>query len=105
MSIIPLRQTVTVYKPGEKDRWHDPEDYTSEELPARVDEKTKVVTNQAGEEVVTSLEIVLDGLADIGYSDEIKYVDEFDRETRRKPVTVEPVRNLAGKAFFTVVYL
>lgn len=105
MAIIPLKQEVTIHRGGSTDDWGYPLPGEIITYKARVDEKTEVVQNQAGEEVVTGVQIWLDKLADIRYSDEICYIDELERETKRKPVKIEPVRGINGKAVLTTVYL
>lgn len=105
MAIVPLKQTITVHRGGGTDDWGYPTTGTTTEYKARVDEKTEVVQNQAGQEVVTGVQIMLDKLTDIRYSDEISYTDELGRTTKRKPVRIEPVRMINGKAVLTLVYL
>lgn len=105
MALVPLKQKITVHRGGGTDDWGYPILGETFEYKARVDEKTEVVQNQAGNEVVTGVQIMLDKLADIRYSDEISYTDELGRQTKRKPVKIEPVRMINGKAVLTVVYL
>jgi hypothetical protein len=105
MALVPLKQKITVHRGGGKDEWGYPIPGETFEYKARVDEKTEKVLNQAGEEAVTGVEIMLDRLADVRYSDEIEYMDELGRQTKRKPVKIEPVRMINGKAVLTVVYL
>ncbi len=105
MALVPLKQQITIHRGGGKDEWGYPIPGKTIELKARVDEKTEVVQNQAGTEVVTGVQIMLDKLADIRYSDEISYTDELGRQTKRKPIRIEPVRMINGKAVLTVVYL
>jgi len=105
LAIVPLRQKVKVHKPDGEDEWGYPIEGETIEKDARVDEKTNTVTNPAGEEKVTGMEIMLDGLADVEYEDEIEFTDELDRTTKRKPEKIEPVRDIVGRAILTVVYL
>lgn len=105
MAMIPLKQKITVHRGGGTDDWGYPIPGETIEKKARVDEKTEIVQNQVGEEVVTGVQIMLDKLVDIRYSDEVEYVDEIGRQTKRKPVKIEPVRGINGKAILTVVYL
>jgi hypothetical protein len=105
MPIIPLKQKVTVFRSGGVDDWGYELPGTTIEMKARVDEKTETVVTPAGEEAVTGVQITLNKLADIRYSDEISYIDELGRKTKRKPVKIEPIRGINGKAILTVVYL
>lgn len=105
MALIPLKQSITVTRAGESDGWGGSSTTESFTLKARVDEKTQVVQNQIGDEVVSSCEIMLDKLADIRYDDDITYIDELGRKVERKPLRIEPIRAINGKALMTVVYL
>lgn len=105
MAIIPLRQKITVYKSGGIDEWGYEVPGETIEMNARVDEITEVVTNFAGEEAVTGVQVTLNKMAGIHYNDEISYTDELGRNIKRKPVKIEPIRGINGKAILTVVYL
>lgn len=105
MPIIPLKQSILITRAGDSDGWGGNTSSETFELKARVDEKTQVVQNQFGDEVVSSCEILLDKLADIRYNDDIKYEDELGRKVERKPLRIEPVRAINGKAILTAVYL
>lgn len=105
MSLIPLKQTITVSKATVSDGWGGRVPGATLTLKARVSEETNVVTNQAGEEAVTSLRITLDKLADISYDDAITYTNELGVTVTRSPVKIEPKRGLNGKALLTEVYV
>jgi hypothetical protein len=105
MAFIPLKQTVTITKSGGLDGWGLPISGTSIALKARVTEETRVVTNQAGEEAVASLRVILDKLADISYDDTLTYTDENGVTVSRKPLRIEIKRGISGKPILTEVYV
>lgn len=105
MALIPLKQTVTVIRQGEVDRWGNP--VTPEQripLKCRVDESSQKVQNSIGDEVVAGMEITLDKLVDIRYSDQLEYTNELNITIKRTPIKIEIVRALNGKPILTVVY-
>lgn len=105
VAIIPLKQEVTIHRGGGTDDWGYPLPGEISTYKARVDEKTETVVTPAGDEAVTGVQIMLNKLADVRYSDEISYIDELGRQTKRKPVKIEPIRGINGKALLTAVYL
>ncbi|KQL18854.1 hypothetical protein [Cytobacillus solani] len=113
MAIIPLKQTVTVKRKGETDRWGieiTPDiEFT---LKCRVDEGAKLTrrtSQQPGavqtlsEEVVSSAQILFDKFTDIRLTDEILYTDESGNTRVYLPINVSRVRGLNGKAVLTEV--
>lgn len=100
-----MKQTVIVRRPGGKDVWNNPIPGEEFEYPCRIDEKTEVVVNQLGEEVVSSAEILLWGLVDIRYDDTIEFTNEIGVKVSRKPTRIEVVRWFDGKPRYTVVYV
>lgn len=105
MAIIPLKQTVEVTKAGVSDGWGNAVPGEVVTLKARVTEETNIVTNQAGEEAVTGLRIILDKLADISYDDVITYTNELDVTVARKPVKIGIKRWLSSKAAITELFV
>lgn len=104
MAVIPLNQRV-VYTPVTRDDWGDTAPGTPVELPARVTEEAELVRNQAGEEVLTNLRIILDGLADVDYDGEFEYTNELGATVRRQAQAIKVVRGIGGEAWLTVVSL
>lgn len=106
MALIPLKQTVHINRPGETDEWGEvitePQRFP---VKCRVDERSQVVQNQLGDEVVSGAEITFDKLADIRYTDLIEYTNELDVTIKRNPIRIEPVRMINGKATLTAVYI
>lgn len=100
-----MKQTVTIRRPDGRDDWGNPIPGETYEYPCRVDEKTQVITNQYGEEAVSSAEIMLWKLVDIRYDDVIEFTNELGVTIKRKPVKIEPLRWFDGKPRYTVVYV
>jgi len=105
MAIIPLKQTVTVTKPGKDDGWGGNESGAILTYRARVSEETNVVTNQYGEEATTSLRIILDKLPDVSYDDAITYTNELGVTVARRPESIEVKRGINGKPLITEVFV
>lgn len=106
MAFTPLKQTVTIIRPGEEDEWGE---YStppiSITMKCRVDEGSKIVQGQLGDEVVSGMEITFDKLPDIRYSDQIEYINELGVRILRTPIRIEPLRMPNGKPAQTAVYL
>jgi len=100
-----MKQEITVTKASELDGWAAPTPGEEITYKARVTEETKIVTNSAGEEAVTSLRILLDKLADISYDDTITYTDEFGVTVARRPLSIAPKRMLNARAIVTEVFV
>lgn len=105
MALVPLKQTITVWRVAGEDKYGEPI-YYGEPLTfkCRVEETINKVTNQVGEEVISGMLIYLDKLADIRYDDDIKYTNELGVILERKPIKIEPIRMFSGKAAMTLVY-
>lgn len=104
MAMIPLRQSVTITRKGVVDEWGEGSAPTIFTLKCRVDERTTVVKNQLGNEVVSGMEITFDKLANIRYDDVIKYTNELGVTVERTPLKIEPIRMINGKPVMTAVY-
>ena len=106
MAIVPMKQSATVKRPGEKDDWGNvtnvPTEFT---LKCRAEETTEVIQNLLGEEVVSDVYFLFDKLADIRYDDVISYTNELDVTVERTPIKIKPVRMPNGKATLTQVYV
>jgi hypothetical protein len=114
MALIPLKQTVTVKRPGAPDKWGNPTAPIEFTLPCRIVEGVKLTRRMSAvgtggtvavnaEEVVSTAQIFFDKLADIQLTDEIYYTDENGKTRLYKPLSIEVKRGLNGKALFTVV--
>ena len=105
MPIIPLKQRVIVHKPESIDDWGIGTPGEQIPMKCRADEKTEVVKNKVGDEVVTSAQFLFDKLPNIAYDDEIEYTNELGVTIKRKPELIEPIRLINGKPTLTAVYL
>lgn len=109
MAIIPLRQTITVYKKTGLDEWGNPIESPPITLKCRVDESSHTTSDvqamQRGKVLVPEVRILLDKLADIGYDDEIEFTDENGRTIRKKPIRINVKRDFFGKPLLTEVLL
>lgn len=105
MALLPLKQTVTIKRKGETDRWgNEITPPVVKSMKCRVDEGSKLVQNQLGEEVVSGMEITFDKLADVKYTDTIEYTNELGETITRTPIRIEVVRMINGKPALTAVY-
>lgn len=105
MAVIPLKQTALVHKPAIVDDWGEVTAQPPFTLKCRADEKTEVVKNPQGSEVVSGVQLMFDKLPNITYDDVIEYINELGVAVKRKPVKIEPIRMVSGKPMLTAVYL
>lgn len=105
MAMIPLKQMVLIHKPAIVDDWGEVTAQEPITLKCRADEKTDVVKNPQGAEVVSGVQLMFDKLPAISYDDVIEYKNELDVTVKRKPVKIEPIRMPNGKPTLTAVYL
>jgi hypothetical protein len=113
MGVMPFKQTVTVKRKGEVDRWGNATTTVPPfTLNCRFEEKAKLMrhtSNQAGasqvlsEEVVSQAQIYFDKFTDIRSTDEIEYTDEYGNKHTYSPLSIERIRGINGKAVLTVV--
>lgn len=113
MAVIPLKQSVTVKRPGETDRWGNEIAPAVEfTLKCRVEDGAKLTrrtSQQTGavqvvsEEIVSSARIYFSKYADIRLTDELLYTDESGNTITYLPINVNRVRGLNGKAILTEV--
>lgn len=113
MAVIPLKQTVTVRRPGETDRWgNETTPATTFTLKCRVEEGAKLTrrtsqqsgaTQTLSEEVVSSAQIYFDKFADIRLTDELLYTDETGNTRTYHPININRTRGLNGKTLLTEV--
>lgn len=102
---IPMRQKVTVTPPGEEDMWSNTADGEPFDLKCRADEKTQIVKNSMGEEVVSNVELMFKRIPTISYEDVVSYTNEVGVTIRRHPQLIAPARGLSSKPVYTSVYL
>lgn len=104
MALVPLKQVIHVIRQVDEDKYGEPIYAAPIPLKCRVEETINQVTNQLGDEVISGMLVYLDKLADIRYSDEIKYTNELGIIMKRKPIRIDPVRMFSGKPTLTLVY-
>ncbi|QIG62525.1 hypothetical protein [Sporosarcina phage Lietuvens] len=105
MAIIPLKQRAIIHKPGEENEWGEVAGLPPITLKCRADERTDIVKNNLGQEVVSGVQLMFDKLPDIAYDDVIEYTNELGVTVKRKPVKIEPIRMVNGKTTLTQVFL
>lgn len=105
MAVIPLKQTVRITKPGGLDEWGNPIPGETLEYKCRVDEKSELVRDKTGKEVVSSARILIEKLVDVGYDDTVEFTNELGQTIRRTPLNISVIRDFSGKPWFTEVRL
>ncbi|MEH6941679.1 hypothetical protein [Bacillus sp. JJ722] len=105
MAVLPLKQTVIITRKNEPDEWGEGGTIDTFTLKCRVDEESKLVQNQFGDEVVAGASILFDKLADIRYGDTIEYTNELNITISRSPIRIATVRNIGGKPWLTEVFI
>lgn len=109
MSLIPLKQTITITPAtSEMDRFNRPVMGTPFSLKCRIEEKTKLVKTRSqgyveNSEAVSTAQIYLNRLVKISPDDVLTYTDELGETRTYRPLSTEIKRGLNGKAIFTVV--
>ncbi|MCW2279105.1 hypothetical protein [Heliophilum fasciatum] len=101
--MIPLKQTVAIHRGGTLDDWGVPSDGVSTTLSCRIDEKTQLVKDANGKEVVSSAVILLKGQVAVTFADRLEWTDETGNQYCRTPLAVAMIRDFGGKPIFTKV--
>lgn len=100
--MIPLKQQVTIIKGNTTDEWGVPIPGEQFTYPCRIDYQTQKVVRSDGEEVTASATILLKGLVDVAYTDEVQWMDAL-HTYKRKPLQIAPLPDISGKILFTKV--
>ncbi|QHZ58599.1 hypothetical protein M655_024825 [Brevibacillus sp. NSP2.1] len=119
MSLVPLKNTVTITPALGTDEWDRPIPGTPYQLRCRVQEGTKLVRSATGsggihgiqaQEVVSVAQIYFDRIPRdpltgdaLGLADTITFTDETGVARTYTPISIEIKRWLNGKATLTVV--
>lgn len=103
MSLIPLKDRVTITEPGSTDAWGVITPGASTEYSARIDERTKVVKDQNGAEVVSNTQIMINGKVSLDYDYTVTYTDMTGTTVAKNPLRIELIKNISSKPLFTVV--
>ena len=108
--IIVDNQSITINRVTEWDRYKQPVAYAAYIMGARVTNEIVKTTNPAGDEVITTLTVLIRAAelnrteaTQILYTDELTFTDEFGNETRRVPQNIAPARGFSGKPSFVRV--
>lgn len=109
MAIIPLKQSVQVYPKATENEWGEVESLPPFSLKCRVDEKVEYVKNLASTslnaEIISNVQIMFDKIPNITYEDTVEFTNEVGAVMSGRPLLIEPIRMINGKASLTVVYL
>ncbi|MEC3417074.1 hypothetical protein P9147_16365 [Bacillus thuringiensis] len=101
LGLFPLNQKAVVIK-SSTDEWGIASDTPTEtEYDVRVDYSSAVeMLAKDGKEVKTTAKLYFKGEPQIDYTDDIR----FDRY-ERKPIRIQPLRDLSGAIFYTRVFV
>lgn len=104
--VVTSGQFITLIHGGVEDGWGQPVNVPPPtNLDAYVSEEMQTVTNQLGEEAVSQLRVVLDGMVNVSYRDKIQYINEFGTKVERKPLRVIFRKRTDGTPLVTEVYV
>lgn len=110
--MIITNQTITLVRDLGQDKFGESLGAEDFQIPARVTNELRKVMNQAGEEAVTSVTVLLkyadilaSGAGKLVYTDRLAYTDEFGQLTSRLPANIAPARGFSAAPFFVRVYL
>lgn len=103
--MIDLNQKITRVRGGSFDRWGNQTTLSETEFPARVDELTERIRDAQGNEVVSTMSVLLDGLADVNYKDKIRFTNELGLTIEKTPQLIQPIRDEDGYVILTRVRL
>lgn len=104
MAVLPLKQLVTIIREGETDEWGNGDAPIEFVKKCRIDEGAKIVASaQTADEVTSSASILFDKLLEIRMTDVIIYVDDNGISRTYRPIAVNVIRGLNGKAMLTEV--
>jgi hypothetical protein len=101
--MIPTNDTLTVKKAEGLDGWGRSTATNSLTYKCRIDGSTKLIRNNAGQEVVAKGQILIKGVADIQYTDTLEWSDETGNTYSVKPISVGVLHDFGGKPMFTKV--
>jgi hypothetical protein len=110
MALVPMKQSITVKKPGSVDEWGNPISGSITTYKCRVDEGSELVVKHSGgqtssETVVAEARIMIDGLADVDYADTVEFTNELNHTISRSPKQIDVKRNIGGDPILTVIHI
>jgi hypothetical protein len=103
--MIPLKDRVTIEKPGGEDEWGYPTPGTTVALRCRITEGTDITRNQNGEEVVTNTRVLLKGAQAVGYNDKFTWTDAAGVTRSAYPIRISFIKGPTSRVLFTKVEL
>lgn len=103
MALIPLKDTVIITEAGVIDAWGNVTPGASIEYKCRINEGTRLVRDQNGQEVVSNTEIMLEGAKAVNYDNDVTWTDASGVQRTRKPIAISTIKDIASKVLFTVV--
>ncbi|MBC9786718.1 hypothetical protein H1S01_19955 [Heliobacterium chlorum] len=103
--MIPMKQTVSIFKAGELDIWGKPSWGEAVSHHCRIDTTSKRSVEVNGQVVVSTAEILLKGRVAVGFGDQIEWVDELGCTYMKTPVSIAIIRDFSGKPMFTKVVI
>jgi hypothetical protein len=101
--MIPLYDRITIQKTLAEDDWNIPTDNESISYKCLIEYSSEKITDANGSEIVASGSIMLKGLVNVSYMDNLTWTDQLGNVYKRMPKRIEPI-NYAGKTLFTKVY-
>lgn len=101
MALIPLNDSVNQVQIS-GDGWDEVRS-TPIAHACRIDEGTKLVTNQHGKEVTSNTQIKIEGAIAVSYQDEFTFNDATGNEITRKPQAIKMIKDIGSVVLFTEV--
>ncbi len=110
--MIPDNQTIVLKRVTARDKYKEPSAYKEMVLSARVVNETTKTTNPAGNEVVTTMTVLIKTpelkreAISVQYDDRFSFTDEFGNEVvNRVPQNIAPARGFSGTSPFVRVFI
>lgn len=101
--MIPLYDRITIQKTLAEDDWNVPTTIEPVSYKCLIDYSTEKTIDSNGSEIVASGSIMLKGLVNVSYMDNLTWTDQLGIVYKRMPKRIEPI-NYAGKTLFTKVF-
>jgi len=106
MSIIPLRQTVSVTRLLDYDPdYNEPKYSEPSAYKCRFQEQVQLTRSQHGQEVVSVGSFLFPKLADISVNDKLTFRNENGVETTYTPISISVKRGLSGEPLLTKIHV
>ena len=103
--MIPYNEPIIWEQAGELDVWGKASTITAHELYGNLRSEIKTVTNDRGDEQVSTFTILLRGVVGIKVEDKIQFVEPNGEVIRMNPISVKYMRDIDGKPKYTKVVL